>query len=130
MAEDEKLEIGSIIWADLTIPNAEEVKEFYTNVIGWKPEPVVMGEYNDYSMNSPDSGRTVAGVCHTKGVNADLPPQWLLYFTVKDVDNSAELCKKSGGKVIAGPRNMGKYGRYCVIQDTDGAVAALFSPLE
>ena len=130
MAEDEKLEIGSIIWADLTIPNAEEVKEFYTNVIGWKPEPVVMGEYNDYSMNSPDSGRTVAGVCHTKGVNADLPPQWLLYFTVKDVDNSAELCKKSGGKVIVGPRNMGKYGRYCVIQDPAGAVAALFSPLE
>jgi hypothetical protein len=130
MAEDEKLEIGSIIWADLTIPNAEEVKEFYTNVIGWKPEPVVMGEYNDYSMNSPDSGRTVAGVCHTKGVNADLPPQWLLYFTVKDVDNSAELCKKGGGKVIAGPRNMGKYGRYCVIQDPAGAVAALFSPLE
>ena len=130
MAEDEKLEIGSIIWADLTIPNAEEVKEFYTNVIGWKPEPVVMGEYNDYSMNSPDSGRTIAGVCHSKGVNADLPPQWLLYFTVKDVDNSAELCKKSGGKVIAGPRNMGKYGRYCVIQDPAGAVAALFSPLE
>jgi hypothetical protein len=130
MAEDEKLEIGSIIWADLTIPNAEEVKEFYTNVIGWKPEPVVMGGYNDYSMNSPDSGRTIAGVCHSKGVNADLPPQWLLYFTVKDVDNSAELCKKSGGKVIAGPRNMGKYGRYCVIQDPAGAVAALFSPLE
>ena len=130
MAEDEKLEIGSIIWADLTIPNAEEVKEFYTNVIGWKPEPVVMGEYNDYSMNSPDSGRTIAGVCHSKGVNADLPPQWLLYFTVKDVDNSAELCKKGGGKVIAGPRNMGKYGRYCVIQDPAGAVAALFSPLE
>ena len=130
MKEEDKLERGSIIWADLTIPNAEEVKTFYSNVIGWKPEPVSMGKYNDFSMNSPDSGRTITGICHSRGVNADLPPQWLIYFTVNDVDESAESCRKSGGKVIAGPRDMGKYGRYCVIQDPAGAVAALFSPRE
>ena len=130
MADEEKLEIGSIIWADLTVPNAEEVKDFYSKVIEWKPEPVVMTGYNDYSMNSPETGRTIAGVCHSKGVNADLPPQWLIYFTVKDVDESVKKCLNSGGKIIAGPRNMGKYGRYCVIQDPAGAVAALFSPLE
>ena len=130
MADKEKLETGSIIWADLTIPNAEEVNDFYSKVIGWKSEPVVMGDYNDYSMKSPDTGRTISGICHSKGVNADLPPQWLIYFTVNDVDESAKKCRQNGGKVIAGPRNMGKYGRYCVIEDTAGAVAALFSPLE
>lgn len=128
MKKEEKLETGSIIWADLTIPNAEIVKSFYSNVIGWRPEPVSMGNYNDFSMVSPDSGRTITGICHSRGVNADLPPQWLIYFTVNDVDESAEKCKNSGGKVIAGPRDMGRYGRYCVIQDPAGAVAALFSP--
>jgi uncharacterized protein len=128
--KEEKLETGSIIWADLTIPDAENVKTFYSNVIGWKPEPVSMGNYNDFSMVSPDSGRTNAGICHSRGANADLPPQWLIYFTVKDVDESAKRCRESGGKVIAGPRDMGKYGRYCVIQDPAGAVAALFSPRE
>ncbi len=128
MKEEDKLEIGSIIWTDLTVPNAEEVKNFYGSVIGWKSEPVSMGEYNDFSMNSPDTGRTIAGICHSKGVNADLPPQWLIYFAVKDVDESAGLCLKKGGKIIAGPRDMGRYGRYCVIQDPAGAVAALFSP--
>ncbi len=130
MKEEDKLETGSIIWTDLTVPDAENVKNFYGRVIGWKSEPVSMGEYNDFSMNSPDTDRTVAGICHSRGVNADLPPQWLIYFAVEDVDASAELCKKSGGKVIAGPRDMGKYGRYCVIQDPAGAVAALFSPKE
>ncbi len=130
MKEEDKLEIGSVIWTDLTVPDAVKVKNFYGSVIGWKSEPVSMGEYNDFSMNSPDSGRTVAGICHSKGVNADLPPQWLIYFAVKDVDESAKLCRESGGKIIAGPRDMGQYGRYCVIQDPAGAVAALFSPKE
>jgi predicted enzyme related to lactoylglutathione lyase len=128
MKEEDKLETGSIIWTDLTVPNADKVKNFYGNVIGWKSDPVSMGEYDDFSMNSPETGRTIAGICHSRGVNADLPPQWLIYFAVKDVDESAELCIKNGGKVIAGPRDMGKYGRYCVIQDPAGAVAALFSP--
>lgn len=130
MKDEEKMENGSIIWADLTIPDAEKVKNFYSSVIGWKSEPVSMGDYNDFSMNSPESGRTMAGICHSRGVNADLPPQWLIYFTVQDVDKSAELCEKNGGKIIAGPRNMGKFGRYCVIQDPAGAVAALFSPID
>lgn len=127
---EEKLETGSIIWADLTIPDATVVKDFYSNIIGWKPAPVSMGDYNDFSMNSPESGRTMAGICHSRGVNADLPPQWLIYFTVNDVDKSALLCSENGGKVIAGPKNMGKFGRFCVIQDPAGAVAALFSPIE
>ena len=130
MKEEEKLETGSIIWADLTVPDAGKVKSFYSNVIGWKPEPVSMGDYSDFSMNSPETGRTIAGICHTKGLNADLPPQWLIYFTVKNVDESAEKCKKNGGKIITRPRNMGEYGRYCVIQDPAGAVAALFSAME
>ena len=130
MSEEEKLEIGSFVWADLTIKNADEVKDFYSNIIGWKHEPVSMGEYSDFSMNSPTTGRTVAGICHARGVNADLPPQWLIYFTVEDVDASAEKCKELGGKIITGPKNMGKYGRFCVIQDPAGAVAALFSPIK
>ncbi|HSD64847.1 MAG TPA: VOC family protein [Ignavibacteriaceae bacterium] len=130
MADEEVLETGAVIWTDLTVPNAEEVKDFYSAVIGWKSEPVKMGDYNDYSMNSPETGRTIAGVCHSKGINADLPHQWLIYFTVKDVDKSVETCLRNGGEIIAGPRNMGRYGKYCVIKDPAGAVAALFSPLE
>ena len=130
MANEERSETGIVIWTDLTVPNAEEVKNFYSKVIGWKPEPVAMGEYNDYSMTSPETGRTIAGVCHSRGVNADLPPQWLIYFMVKDVDESVKMCLQNGGEIIAGPRSMGNYGRYCVIKDPAGAVAALFSSPE
>ena len=120
--------IGAVTWRDLTVPNAEEVKDFYAQVVGWKTEPVSMGDYDDFSMNLPENGETVAGICHARGVNAMLPPQWLITITVESVETSAERCKELGGKVLVGPKSMGEYGTYCVIQDPAGAVAALLQP--
>jgi predicted enzyme related to lactoylglutathione lyase len=128
MNEKQKPELGSITWCDLTVSNADEVKDFYSKVVGWIPDPVSMGDYDDFSMIAPESGKVAAGVCHTKGTNAKLPPQWLIYITVQDVDKSVEQCILLGGKVIAEPRTIPGYGRYCVIQDPAGAACALFKP--
>ena len=48
--------------------------------------------------------------------------------TVENVDTSAARCVELGGKVLIEPKGMGGYGRFCVIQDPAGAVAALFQP--
>jgi hypothetical protein len=129
MGNESKPEIGKIGWTDLTVDNADEIRDFYTAVVGWKPSPVDMGGYSDYSMITPDTGEPIAGVCHARGVNAELPAQWLIYITVADVDASAASCVELGGQVLAGPKNFGGQGRYCVIQDPAGAVAALFTPV-
>jgi predicted enzyme related to lactoylglutathione lyase len=130
MSAEKKPEIGSLGWFDLTVPDAEEVRDFYSKVIGWQFEPVPMekGKYDDYNMKAPESGLTVTGVCHSQGVNADLPAHWLLYFTVENVNKSTEECKANGGRVITGPKNVGQYGKYSVIEDPAGAVCALFEP--
>ena len=78
-------------------------------------------------MMVPGSDMPAAGICHARGSNADLPPQWLVYINVEDVKASAERCVEKGGTVIAGPKKMGEYGSYCVIRDP-GAVVALFEP--
>lgn len=49
-----------------------------------------------------------------------------MYIQVADVDASAQRCVSLGGKVNDGPRAVGN-GRFCVIQDPAGAVAALIS---
>lgn len=116
--------IGSIGWIDLTVPNADEVRDFYAQVTGWKPEPLDMGGYSDYVMNAPD-GEGKAGVCHARGGNASMPPQWIIYIVVEDLDASLARCAEMGGKVIVPVRSMGE-ARYCVIQDPAGAVAALY----
>ncbi|MGD9897819.1 MAG: VOC family protein [Calditrichaceae bacterium] len=128
MSEAAKPEVGMIAWTDLTVKNAEKVRDFYSQVVGWSPSAVPMNGYEDFTMNTPESGITTAGICHARGVNADLPPQWLIYITVENVDKSAAFCTQLGGKIILEPKNMGGHGRFCVIQDPAGAVCALFAP--
>jgi predicted enzyme related to lactoylglutathione lyase len=120
--------IGSVSWIDITIPKADELRSFYSSVVGWKSSELDMGGYRDFCMNLPGSGKTVAGICHARGENVDLPAQWLIYITVANVEKSAEQCVALGGKVLAGPRPMGGHGTVAVIQDPAGAVAALFEP--
>ena len=127
MSDMPKPQVGTIGWHDLTVPNADEVRDFYAAVTGWKPQPLSMGDYDDYVMATAD-GTGVGGVCHARGSNAGLPAQWLIYITVEDLDESIRQCEQRGGKVISGPRDLGSYGRFCVIQDPAGAVAGLINP--
>ena len=122
---DPKPEVGTVAWVDLTVPEAETLRDFYRDVAGWRPAPVSMGDYSDYTMNTPGSDRPVSGVCHARGDNAGLPAQWLIYIVVADLDASIARCLERGGKVVAGPKSMGQ-ARFCVIQDPAGAVAALY----
>ena len=125
MTAEPNTEPGSIAWFDLTVPDAPAIRDFYAAVVGWRPEPVDMGGYQDFAMTAPGSGTPVAGVCHSRGVNANLPPQWLMYIVVEDLDASVQRCTELGGSVIAGPRGSSSDGHYCVIQDPCGAVVAL-----
>ncbi len=125
MGASETTTHGIVAWADLTIAGADQIRDFYHAVVGWDPLPIRMGSYNDYQMNAPGTDQPVAGICHARGVNADLPPQWLLYVTVPDIGAAIAACTGRGGSVITGPREMGAYGRFCVIRDPVGAVLAL-----
>jgi uncharacterized protein len=126
LSETTTPQIGSIGWIDLTVENADQIRDFYRSVIGWNFTALEMGDYNDYCMDQPADGKSVTGICHKRGGNAQLPSQWLIYITVADLDQSIARCIEGGGRVIAEPRNYGGQGRYCVIQDPAGAVAALF----
>ncbi len=105
--------------------NAERIRDFYQSVIGWAPEQLNMGGYADYVMTA--DGSEIAGICHARGGNAELPPVWLIYITVEDLDHSIAECQRLGGSVIAAPRSYGG-GRYCVIKDPAGAICALYQP--
>ena len=118
---------GQITWNDLTVSDAESVREFYESVVGWTSSPVAMGDYSDYSMIDA-AGNVVAGVCHAKGENANIPPAWLMYVTIENLDERVDRCKGSGGTVVDGPRSAGG-GRIAVIKDPAGAILALYEPV-
>jgi len=118
--------IGQVSWTDLTVPNAESLREFYQQVVGWRSSEVSMGDHQDYCMRPPGESDTVAGICHSLGGNAGLPPVWIIYITVADLDESVRQCLAHGGKIVKETQSMGSHGRFCIIQDPAGAAAGLF----
>ncbi|TQV75567.1 VOC family protein [Aliikangiella marina] len=114
---------GKIAWTDLTVADAQSIRDFYSNVVGWEPEAVRMGEYDDFNMVAPGSNEPSAGICHARGSNADLPPVWMIYITVDDLQKSLEECQRLGGKVLKPPR---ENSQYAVIEDPAGAICTLY----
>lgn len=119
--------IGKIGWIDMTVEDASGLRDFYREVVGWNVEDTSMGDYSDYTMMSPGDGDAIAGVCHARGSNADLPAGWLIYITVADVVASAAACVANGGELVVEPRGLAG-GMFCVIKDPGGATAALYQP--
>lgn len=124
--QTDKNAIGEMAWIDLTVKDAPKVRDFYQNVVGWKPEAVSMGDYDDFAMNSPETGEAVTGVCHAQGENADLPPVWMPYFLVADLDKSVEQVTSQGGELVTKIKAMGQH-RYVIIKDPAGAYCALYA---
>jgi len=120
-------QVGSIGWIDMSVDDADGLRDFYKSVVGWGSEAVSMGDYSDYSMTLPGSGEVVTGICHARGSNAELPGGWLIYITVADVEASAAACLAKGGEVLVEPKGLAG-GRFCVIRDPSGATAALYQP--
>lgn len=123
--ESKQSTIKKILWADLTVDNAKEVSEFYKEVIGWESKEVAMKdgpeEYSDFAMLS-DKDTAVGGVCNARGKNKEIPPQWVMYVNVENVEKSLESALNLGGKLLQKALNKQGKLHYAIIQDPGGAV--------
>ncbi len=126
MADNLKPAPGTIGWVDLTVPNADVVRDFYQSVVGWKVENVPMGDYSDYAMTPPGGGSAVAGVCHASGINAGMPACWMIYVVVKDLDECMARVEAMGGALHGEIRGERGKGRFRVVQDPAGAHVCLY----
>ncbi|WP_002633382.1 VOC family protein [Myxococcus hansupus] len=119
--------VGSVGWMDLTVKDAESVRDFYKDVVGWSATGLDMGGYEDFVMMPPGGGDTPAGgICHARGKNADVPPGWMIYITVADLEQSLERVTAMGGKLRGTIRGSATTGRFCFIEDPSGTVCGLY----
>lgn len=116
--------MDGVVWVDLTVEDAARARDFYARVLGWRPEPVPMGGYADFNMLHPDTGAPAAGLCHARGANQGIPPVWLVYFAVPDLEVALAEVEAGGGETLLPPRGTGS-GRYAVVRDPAGAVFAV-----
>ncbi len=116
---------GEFCWYEIHTPDLQAAKKFYGDVFGWTFQEVPMEGFT-YTMLHKD-GVPFGGMMHMTGPQWEgVPPHWMSYIAVDDVDKSAEKVKQLGGNVCVGPSDIPDVGRFAVVDDPDGAVFSLF----
>lgn len=115
---DQFKEHGAFSWLELSTPDLAGSRAFYGRLFGWKTEPWSGAE--DYALIKVGS-REVGGMTPLRPGQRK-PAGWGAYVTVTDVDATAAKAEELGGKVLVPPTDISRVGRFCVIQDPQGAV--------
>jgi uncharacterized protein len=118
---------GTLCWADLSTPDVERARTFYSALFGWQ---VLLGE-NDPSgyLHIKNGEAFIGGIPPAAHRNPNAPPHWLAYILVTDCDETAAKATQSGAKIFFGPTTMENVGRMAVMADPQGAIFAIFQPM-
>jgi predicted enzyme related to lactoylglutathione lyase len=96
-------EVGDASWHELTTTDAAAAMQFYSEVFGWQQSDVMdMGPMGKYHMFNRPVGM-IGGMMNTPPELASVPPYWMIYFRVPDIEAASERVKANGGQIINGP---------------------------
>jgi len=115
---------GTLCWADLNTPDPERAKAFYSGLLGW--QLVVSEKDTSGYLHIKNGEHFIGGVPPAKFLQPGVPPHWLAYFQVDDVDVTANKAKEMGAKLLMPPMTMEEVGHMSVIADPQGAVFSVF----
>ncbi|HEV8571507.1 MAG TPA: VOC family protein [Actinomycetota bacterium] len=120
---------GKISWTDLQLPDPEAGRRFYSELFGWEAEPVPTGEGGTYFLFRKD-GRQVAGMGTQppEQQQAGVPPMWVPYVYVDDVDKIAAHGAELGASVAMAPADVMDTGRIAFLFDPTGAGIGFWQP--
>jgi hypothetical protein len=113
--------VGTFVWHDLMTSDVEASERFYTELFGWKIEVWKPGEL-DYPMIS--AAGTQWGGINTLPPGQPMPPHWLSYVLVDDLDAVLARVEQGGGRMLAPPLEIPEVGRFAVVADPQGAAVA------
>ncbi|HXF32605.1 MAG TPA: VOC family protein [Solirubrobacterales bacterium] len=119
-------EDGTFGWNELGTRDVPAAREFYGKVFGWTVEEQEMEGMGTYYVWK-DGEHVRGGMMDISAMPAEVPPHWLVYFTVPDADAAAETTKAGGGRLLNGPMDI-SVGRLAILMDPQGAMFAVMAP--
>ncbi|MGI8989696.1 MAG: VOC family protein [Bryobacteraceae bacterium] len=118
---------GTLCWADLSTPDPDRAKQFYSDAFNWK---ISTGEGGVAGYLHIQNGEEhIGGIPPLAHRMPNVPPHWLAYFLVSKCDESAAKARQLGASLFMPPTNIEKVGRMAIVADPQGAIFAIFEPL-
>jgi len=119
-----KGEPGAIMWNELMTSDQTDATEFYTGLLGLGSGS--MEGPMEYTLLKV-SGDDVAGVMPITEDMGPVPPNWMVYFGVANVDDTTSQAEALGAIVLVPGTDIPGVGRFATIQDPQGAVFGMFT---
>ncbi len=124
----DKPKVGEFCWTELATSNVQSAKDFYGKVFGWEFSDHSMGDmtYTMIKHNDKEFGGIWA---IPKDKEKQIPPHWMAYILVEDLQKSLEKASKQGASIMKPAANAGEFGRFAIITDPTGAHIALWESI-
>ncbi len=124
--EDAPEQPGFMGWHELNTTDYQAAWKFYSELFGWKNTSTLdMGpEFGPYWMFGLDSEKAIGAMSNAANM-MKMPAHWLYYVGVKDIDATAALIQKKGGKILNGPMEVPGGGKIAQCMDPQGGVFAV-----
>ena len=122
------MDTPAFVWHELGTTSVQKSSDFFSGLLGWTVREQPMGPDFTYYIWQAD-GKDIGGMYQVGGPGMEqVPPHWMLYVPVDDVDAAAVRTTELGGTVVKEPMDIPNTGRFAIIQDPGGAVISLFKP--
>ena len=112
-------EPGGLVWEDLRSPDPDRARSFYAGVFGWRHQPLPDAGEDYQTFALPGSEIILGGIGGMMG-HDDVPPHWLAYFGVRDVEAALAAVEPRGGTVHTRHFET-TFGRMAAVTDPAGA---------
>ncbi|MDP1829076.1 MAG: VOC family protein [Archangium sp.] len=113
---------GMFVWRELSTPDVDGALRFYGELAGWKSQKVDMPNGAYWLLLR---GEKQVGGLMALAPGVDMPPYWMSYLSVPDVDAALAAAKGFGGEVVWGPIDVDDIGRMATVVDPRGGAFSL-----
>lgn len=114
-------EHGGMTWQEVLTRDAAKARAFYTDLFGLTSEPMP-GPMTYHTLHVAPGTDAVAGIMQMDDAHwpDSVPPHWMPYFAVNDVQAAVTTAAEHGGAVQVTPFDS-PYGTIAILADPDGA---------
>ena len=124
---------GEFLWNELMTRDDERAMGFFEALLGWthKDWPLGPEAGGGFYRLMTKGEKSVAGIMKMNAPQfpAGIPPHWMSYIAVDDVDARWAHALQLGAAPIHPPNDIPEVGRFCIIADPSGGAIALMTPL-
>ncbi len=119
---------GTFYWNELMTKDADAAKAFYGESLGWTFDAMDMDGGGTYWLCKAGD-RPAGGIFPMAGPDFEnVPPHWMSYVAVDDVDARVETAKTKGGALMRPVFDVPGIGRIAIVQDPEGVVMGWMTP--